>query len=119
MSDDDPRSLYSTARYRTPSSTTRRIDCLRVRRADVHSNIAVLERGGEPSAARLETLLTSLAGIMSCGPWASTREPSRSRSRPGSGEQQRWREIRSAKVDTARRPLRYSFCEVRIKPRLT
>ena len=32
-------------------------------RDDLRSNIAVLERGGEPPAGRLETLHTDLAGI--------------------------------------------------------
>ena len=76
MSDDDHRSIYPPPVTGRLQSTARRIDWLRVRRDDLRSNIAVLERGGEPPAARLEALRTDLAGIeMSCGRWASTREP--------------------------------------------
>ena len=63
MSDDDPRSIYPPPVTGRLQSTARRIDWLRVRRDDLRSNIAVLERGGEPTAARLETLRTDHAGI--------------------------------------------------------
>ena len=62
MGDDDPRSIYPPPVTGRLQSTARRIDWLRVRRDDLRSNIAVLERGGEPPAARLETR-TDLAGI--------------------------------------------------------
>jgi hypothetical protein len=63
MSEDGPRSIYPPPVTGRLQSTARRIDWLRVRRDDLRSNIAVLERGGEPPAARLETLRTDLAGI--------------------------------------------------------
>ena len=63
MSDDDPRGIYPPRFTGQLQSTARRIEWLRVRRDDLRSNIAVLERGGEPPAARLERLRTDLAVI--------------------------------------------------------
>ena len=58
---DDPRSVYPPRYTGQLQSMAGRIEWLRVRQEGLRSNIAVLERGGEPPPARLETLHSDLA----------------------------------------------------------
>lgn len=60
---DDPRSVYPPRYTGQLQSMAGRIEWLRVKRDELRSNIAVLERGDEPPADRLETFRTKLAAV--------------------------------------------------------
>ncbi len=63
MADRDPRRIYPPPITGHLQSKAKRAEWLRVRRDDLRSTIAVLERGGGPPPGRLETLRTELAGV--------------------------------------------------------